>query len=306
MSLVPRPVTALRAAASLQWLKVPPFVRGAILVSIGAIALTLMAVLVKYVGKSMSPLQIQLFRSVVGLALVMPLFWREPLAPFRSPKLNLHVLRGFLGAAANAFLFYSITHLPLADAMALQFSRPLWAIPLALFVLGELVGLRRLFASLIGFMGILIFARPFTSGFDVNALIGATGALFGAMAIIDVKKLSETEETRAIVFHFAFWNTVFSMIPGLWVWITPSLSELLLLILIGILGIIGQGWLTHGFKTGDASALIPLDYARIVYGAVLGFIFFGEVPGLLSYVGMGLIVGASIYLVLTEQKQAKR
>ncbi len=305
MGSIFRAFSSIRQAVGARWLFVPPFVRGAILVSMGAIALTVMALIVKYLGPRMSPLEMQFFRSIIGLLLVAPLFWRTPLAPFQTPKLNLHILRGALGAAANAFLFYSITHLPLADAMALQFSRPLWAIPLALIVLGEVMEMRRFVATFIGFCGILIFARPFTSGFEVNALIGATGALFGAAAIIDVKKLSETEETRAIVFHFAFWNTVFSAIPALWVWITPTMNEFLLLIVIGILGIIGQGWLTHGFKTGDASALIPLDYARIIYGAVLGYFIFGEVPGLLSYIGMALIIGASIYLVLSEQKKAK-
>jgi drug/metabolite transporter (DMT)-like permease len=305
MSLVPRPVATIRATARSQWMKIPPFVRGSILVSLGAIMLTFMAVIVKFLGKSISPLEIQFFRSIIGLALVMPLFWREPLAPFRSPKLNLHILRGALGAAANAFLFYSITHLPLADAMALQFSRPLWTIPLALFFLGELVGGTRLAAALVGFAGILVFARPFTDGFDVNALIGATGALFGALAIIDVKKLSETEETRAIVFHFAFWNTIFSFVPAIWVWVTPDLTQIFWLLAIGVCGIIGQLWITQGFKNGDASALVPLDYARIVYGAILGYFIFGEIPGVFSYIGMTLIIGASIYLVLTEQKRGK-
>lgn len=299
------PYPGYRAAAKRRWLAITPFVRGAILVSLGAVALTVMAVMVKVMGKNLSPLEIQFFRSIIGLMLVLPLFWREPLAPFRSPKLHLHVLRGVLGALANGCLFWSITHLPLADALALQFSRPLWAIPLAFFVLGELIGGHRLAASLAGFSGVLLFARPFTGGFDYNALIGAAGALFGAMAVVDVKKLSETEETRAIVFHFAFWNALFSLAPALWVWITPSAADLLWLIAIGVCGIVGQLWITHGFKTGDATALMPLDYARIIYGVVLGYLFFGELPGLWSYIGMALIIGASIYLVVTEKQASK-
>ncbi len=271
----------------------------------GAIALTLMALLVKFLGKRLSPFEVQFFRSLVGLAILLPLFRHAPLEPFRTPKLRLHMLRGFLGAAANAFLFWSITHLLLADAMALQFSRPLWTIPLAMLLLGEAVGMRRAAIACVGFCGILIYARPFTSGFDINVLIGATGALFGAAAIITVKKLTETESTKVIVFHFAFWNVLFVAIPAWFVWLTPTPWELFWLIVTGILGIVGQGWLTHGFKTGDASALIPLDYARIVYGALLGYLFFGELPGLWSYVGMALIVGASIYLVLTEKRKAK-
>ncbi len=83
------------------------------------------------------------------------------------------------------------------------------------------------------------------------------------------------------------------------------MSQLLWLVAIGVLGIVGQLWLTQGFKLGDASALVPLDYARIVYGAVLGFFIFGEVPGLLSYLGMALIIGASLYIVLSEQRRSK-
>lgn len=278
--------------------------RGAILVSLGAISLTAMAVLVKILGRRLSPFEVQFFRSLVGLIVLLPLFWRAPLAPFRTPVLHLHVLRGFLGAAANAFLFWSITHLMLADAMALQFSRPLWTIPLAMLVLGESVGLRRLAVACAGFCGILVYARPFTSGFDINVLIGATGALFGAAAIITVKKLTETESTKVIVFHFAFWNVLFVSIPAWIVWIPPTMTEVFWLIVTGLLGIVGQAWLTQGFKTGDASALIPLDYARIVYGAALGYLIFGEIPGFWSYLGMALIVGASLYLVLAENRQA--
>jgi drug/metabolite transporter (DMT)-like permease len=293
----------LRQRADDRWMAIAPFVRGAILVSVGAFTLTIMALLVKQLGKRLSPLEVQLFRSSIGLLLILPLFWRAPLEPFRTPKLKLHMLRGFLGAAANAFLFWSITHLILADAMALQFSRPLWAIPLAMLFLGEQVGLRRIGIALIGFSGIIVYARPFGGGFDVNVLIGACGALFGAAAIITVKKLTDTESTKVIVFHFALWNVVFILAPALYVWITPTLWETFLLVLCGILGIVGQAWLTHGFKTGDATALVPLDYARIVYGALLGYIVFGELPGMWSYIGMALIVGASITLVFLERKR---
>ncbi|MBM3608875.1 MAG: DMT family transporter, partial [Alphaproteobacteria bacterium] len=217
--------TAWRSAISARWLAVPPFVRGALLVSLGAFTLTVMALLVKFLGKRLSPLEIQLFRSAVGLLLVMPLFWRAPLEPFRTPKLKLHILRGFLGAMANAFLFWSITHLLLADALALQFSRPLWAIPLAFLVLGETIGLRRLGLALIGFSGIIVYARPFGGGFDVNVLIAACGALCGAAAIITVKKLTDTESTKVIVFHFAFWNVIFILGPAIYVWITPTWFE---------------------------------------------------------------------------------
>lgn len=277
--------------------------RGAVFVSCGAITLTIMAIFVKQLGQAdMSPLQIQFFRAIVGLAVVVPLFRHDFAEPFRTKRPVLHMVRGFLGASANACLFWGITHLLLADAMALQFARPLWTIPVAMIFLSEFAGLRRSAIALIGFAGILIYTRPFTDGFDPNALIAAMGALFGALVIITIKKLAATETTKTIVFYFAFWGVIFAAVPAWFVWRAPSMDEFILLMIVGVLGIGGQFMLTHGFAKGDATALVPLDYARIAYGAVLGWLLFGEVPGVWSWVGIGLIVGTSIYLVLTERR----
>lgn len=279
--------------------------RGAFLVSGGAITLTIMALFVKQLGRDMSPLQIQFFRAVVGLAVVLPLFRHDFIEPFRTKRPVLHMTRGFLGASANACLFWGITHLLLADAMALQFARPLWTIPVAMIFLSEFAGLRRTAIAMIGFAGILIYARPFTAGFDPNALIAALGALFGALVIICIKKLSTTESTKTIVFFFAFWGVIFAAVPAVFVWRTPVGEEWFVLLIIGLLGIGGQFLLTHGFRTGDATALVPLDYARIAYGALLGWFLFGELPGIWNWIGVALIVGTSLYLVLTERRVAK-
>ena len=250
----------------------------------------------------MSPLQIQFFRAIIGLAVVLPLFRRDLMEPFRTKRPVLHMVRGFLGASANACLFWGITHLLLADAMALQFARPLWTIPVAMIFLKEFAGLRRSVIALIGFAGILIYARPFTSGFDPNALIAAMGAFFGALVIISIKKLATTESTKTIVFYFAFWGVIFSALPAVFVWRMPDTHEFFILLVIGVLGIAGQFMLTHGFAKGDATALVPLDYARIAYGGFLGWILFGEIPGIWNWVGVVLIVGTSLYLVLTERR----
>jgi drug/metabolite transporter (DMT)-like permease len=285
------------------WRGLSPYIRGAIFVSCGAITLTVMAVFVKQLGRTgMSPLQIQFFRALVGLAVMLPLFRHDFAEPFRTKRPVLHMTRGFLGASANACLFWGITHLLLADAMALQFARPLWTIPVAMIFLKEFAGLRRTAIALIGFAGILIYTRPFTEGFDPNALIAACGALFGALVIISIKKLAVTESTKTIVFYFAFWGVIFAAVPAWFVWRTLNAGELWILIIIGTLGIGGQYMLTHGFAMGDATALVPLDYARIAYGGFLGWLLFGELPGIWNWVGVTLIVGASLYLVLTERR----
>lgn len=288
------------------WDGLTPYVRGAIFVSMGAMTLTIMAIFVKQLGRAgMSPLQVQFFRAIVGLVVILPLFRHDFAEPFRTKRPVLHMVRGFLGASANACLFWGITHLLLADAMALQFARPLWTIPVAMIFLKEFAGLRRTVIALIGFAGILIYAKPFTEGFDPNALIAAMGALFGALVIISIKKLAQTESTKTIVFYFAFWGVIFAAVPSWFVWRPPTAHEYMLLMIVGVLGIGGQFMLTHGFAKGDATALVPLDYARIAYGAFFGWLLFGELPGLTSWLGIALIVGTSIYLIFTERRRGR-
>ena len=223
--------------------------------------------------------------------------------PLRTKRPGMHLVRGAVGAVGNFCFFWTLTHMLLADAMALQFSRPLFMIPLALTLLGEIVAWRRLAVTIVGFLGILLYARPFTAGFDPGALVGAAGALSGALVVICIKRLATTEPTRVIMFYYAFWNALFALVPTIFIWVTPSWTELPLLAVIGFLGISGQAMITHGLTQGDATVLVPLDYSRIVYSAALGYLLFGELPGPWSFAGMALIVAASLYLVLTEKKR---
>ena len=276
----------------------------AALVSAGSLTLVVMATLVKHLGRDLPAMEILFFRSAVGFLFVLPLFWRNPLEPFRTKRPGMHLVRGAIGAIGNACFFWTITSMLLADAMALQFSRPLFMIPLAALLLGESPGLRRTAVATIGFLGILLYARPFTGGFEPDALVGALGALAGGLVVICIKRLATTEPTRVIMFYYAFWNAVFALIPAALLWVTPSLPQLALLVVIAFLGIAGQGMITHGLGMGEATVLVPLDYSRIVYSAVLGYLLFGEMPGPWSFAGMALIVACSLYLVLTERRRA--
>ena len=288
------------------WRAMDPGARGAVLVSVGSFTLVVMAMLVKHLGNRIPTLEILFFRSIVGFVFVLPFFFRNPMEPLRTKRFGMHFVRGVIGTLGNVCFFWTLTHMLLADAMALQFSRPLFMIPLALLFLGEIAGWQRTFVTLIGFAGIVLYARPFTAGFDPNVFVGAAGALFGALVVICIKRLATTEPTRVIMFYYAISNAVFALIPTVWLWVTPGWFELTLLILVGLFGISGQGLITHGWTLGDATMLVPLDYSRIVYSAVLGFLVFGELPGLWSFAGMALIVAASLYLVLSERRRLRR
>jgi drug/metabolite transporter (DMT)-like permease len=289
-----------------RWNATAGVARAAALVSAGSLTLVVMATLVKYLGSELPAMEILFFRSAIGFLFVLPLFARDPMEPLRTKRPGMHLVRGAVGAVGNACFFWTLTHMLLADAMALQFSRPLFMIPLAMLLLGEVAGLQRTAVTLLGFAGIMLYARPFTAGFDPGAFVGALGALAGGIVVVCIKRLATTEPTRVIMFYYAFWNAVFALVPAILFWVTPSLFQLALLAVIGLLGIGGQAMITHGLTMGEATVLVPLDYSRIVYSAIVGYLLFSEVPGPWSLAGMALIVAASLYLVLTEKKQVPR
>jgi drug/metabolite transporter (DMT)-like permease len=302
-SFLRNPLHRSHAFALARWTGMDGMARGAALVSAGSLTLVVMATLVKQLGSELPAMEILFFRSLIGFLFVLPLFARNPLEPLRTRRPGMHLVRGATGAVGNACFFWTLTHMLLADAMALQFSRPLFMIPLALMFLGEVAGWRRTGVSVIGFLGIMLYARPFTAGFDPGAFVGAAGALAGALVVICIKRLATTEPTRVIMFYYAFWNAAFALLPAALLWVTPSASQLAWLAVIGFLGISGQAMITQGITQGDATVLVPLDYSRIVYSAALGYVLFGELPGPWSIAGMALIVASSLYLVLTEQRR---
>src|SRR6266540_6662966 len=191
-SAVPSSRPLLRSPLA-RWNATRGVARAAALVSAGSMTLVIMATLVKYLGQDIPAMEILFFRSAIGFLFVLPLFVRDPLEPLRTRRPGMHLVRGAIGAVGNACFFWTLTHMLMADAMALQFSRPLFMIPLAMVLLGEVTNWRRAAVALVGFLGILLYARPFTGGFEPGALIGALGALTGGLVVVCIKRLATTE-----------------------------------------------------------------------------------------------------------------
>ena len=279
------------------WSRLDGNVRGAVLMSLGALLLVVMSTLVKALGQRLDSFHILFVRALFGFLVVAPLLMRNGLQAIRSERAGLHLVRGGIGALGNFCFFYALTHMVLADAMAIQFSRPLFTIVLAFLFLGEVVGWRRTTITVIGFSGILLITRPFTEGFESVALIAALGALLGTGVVITIKKLARTEQTMVIMFYYAMWTTIFSAIPAALVWQQPSWHDLGLLGLVGILGIVGQTAVTHGISLGDTTFVVPFDYLRVVFAVFFGILLFAEIPTLWSISGTAIIIGSNLYLL---------
>ena len=285
------------------WAKLPANIRGAGFVAVGGFLLIIMAALVKQLGQSLPAFEVLFVRFLAGLIVLLPLVWRLGLKIVYTQKIHLHATRGFVGFIGNMFFFFALIHIPLADTVSIQFSRPLIMIVIAALFLGERAGLKRSIITLAGFGGILMITKPFGAGFDPWALSALGGAFFGTLVVLTVKLLSRTEQTVTIMFYFAVFTTLFAFIPAMLTWQTPTLPELLLLILTGAVGIIGQGLFTHGVGLGETGFVMPFDYLRIVYSFMFGVIWFAEVPGLWSFAGAAVIIGASVYLLRNESRR---
>jgi drug/metabolite transporter (DMT)-like permease len=296
----PAPPPQGRLAA---WAALPANVRGVVFVMAGGFLLIVMASIVKQLGSTLPAVQILFVRSLAGLIVILPLIWRLGFVILKSERMGLHLARGTVGFLGNVCFFFALINMAIGDTVTIQFSRPLIMVLLAALFLGEAVGGRRAVATAIGFVGVLIITRPFGEGFNPWVLAAVGGALFGSLVVVAVKLLSRTESTPVIMFYYALYTTLFSLIPALFVWQAPTPMEWGLLFLTGALSIVGQGMFTHGVGLGETSFVMPFDYLRIVYSFLLGFLLFAEVPGVWSLTGAMVIVGASIYLLHLERRK---
>ena len=284
------------------WERIPANIRGACFVSCGAFLLIIMASLVKHLGQNLPAFEVLFVRFLAGLIVIMPLVWRVGLKTLRTSKIHLHATRGLVGFIGNMLFFFALIHIPIADTVSIQFSRPLFMIAIAAVFLSENVSFLRKIITVIGFGGILLITQPFAEGVDPWALSAVGGAFFGTLVVLTVKLLTRTEQTVTIMFYFALFTTLFALIPAVMTWQSPTMNEWILLILAGAFGIIGQGLFTHGLGLGETSFVMPFDYLRIVYAFIFGIIWFGEVPEIWSFIGAAVIIFSSIYLVRSESR----
>jgi drug/metabolite transporter (DMT)-like permease len=282
-----------------------PNLRGALWILTGVVFFSVMAVFIKYLGSSLNSPVIAFWRSLFGFLAILPFALRLGLGGIGTQRPVLHLFRGLFGTSAMFCGIYAVTHLALADAIALSFTRPLFLIVLAVLFLGEVVRVRRWAATAVGFIGVLIMIRP-AGGVDYATWIALLGALLVATTFVTVKKLSNTERPSVLLFYFGVISISVTFIPAWIYWQTPDTEQLLMLMGAGAFGVTGQTCVVRGLKVGEATAVAPFDYARIIFAAAIGYWMFGEVPDIWSGVGAMVIILASVYIARREALRKKQ
>jgi drug/metabolite transporter (DMT)-like permease len=294
---LPGRLRALRARAE----ALAPNVRGALWVLLGCVLFTAMGTQVKLMSADFDSFQLAFFRAAFGLLAVIPFVVRGRFMALRTRRLGAHISRSVLGAAAMLCGFYALAHLSYADAVSLSYARPLFLIPLAVIFLGETVQARRWTATGIGFIGVLIMLRPGHAP-DLATFVALGGAALVAVVTVLIKRLSQTEAPQTLLFYFGVISTLVALVPALAVWRQPTWSELAMLISIGACAALGQYCTVRSFKVGEATAVIPFDYSRLLMAGVIGYVLFAEVPDVWTLTGAAVIVASTLYIALREAR----
>ena len=285
-----------------------------------AIALfSVMDVMIKDLSDTYSTVQIYFFRSLLALIPAWFVLRGEGgLVALKTKRLAFHIFRSCVSMSFLLAFFYALHLLPLADLYAITFAAPLFITALGVPMLGERVGARRWAAIGVGFLGVLVILRPGGEVFSVGGLIGLGSSLLFSFSMIFTRQLSRTESNGAIVTYFALTSTVLSGLALPFFWVQPDAgSELAagvvgvltgdwaLLIAIGLIGGVGQIFITHAFRSAPAAIVSPFQYTSILWGLLFGYVFFGDLPDAVMLVGAAIVVASGLYILYRETRQGQ-
>ncbi len=293
-------IKAARLAA--RWRALPGNVRGGLWVLIAAFFFSWMIVLIKIVGQSLHITEILLFRQLTMIAIALPVILRSFPRSLYTARPGLQALRIVVAFFSMVLGFTAVIHLPLAEATAISFAKTFFTTILAIVLLGEMVGPRRWGAVIAGFLGVLIIAWPGGGdAFNIYGLLAIISAACVGCVVIMVRQLSQVDQPFTILTYQAVGVGVLLLPPAIWFWQAPTIDELLIMAAIGALSVFGQYCNILGLRCAEASAIAPLDYARLVYALILGFWVFSEWPEPRVFFGAAIIIAAAAYTLHRER-----
>jgi len=215
-----------------------------------------------------------------------------------------HAIRGISGVVSLALFYYAITRIPIADATAIAYAAPIFITVLSIFLLGEVIGPRRWIAVLLGFVGVLLIARPQAESWDIGSLAALVSAFSGALVAIWLRKLSSSEKSVSIGIYY---NGLGSLACLGWVlmsgWLTPRVDDIWLLVGFGLGCGLQQWLLTVSFRYAQASVLAPFEYLAMVFAAIVGFVFWHEIPVFTTWLGAAIIAASGLFIFKRQLSQ---
>ena len=269
-----------------------------------------MASLIKAASVAVPPGEAVFFRSLFAIPVIV--IWLTMTGHLhdglKTANPMAHVWRGLVGTSAMGLGIAGLGLLPLPEVTAIGYAAPLLVVVLAAMFLGEQVRIYRLSAVALGLVGVLIVLSPrmtVLENTDVSQTLGAMlvlgSALFAALAQVFVRKLVQIESTAAIVFYFSVSATVLSLFTIPYGWVMPPTPILIMLVMAGLLGGVGQILLTSAYRFADVSVIAPFEYTSMLLAIASGYLFFNEVPTQRTLAGAVLVISAGVLIIWRER-----
>ena len=268
--------------------------QAALFLLIGEALLAVMGGIIKHLSDHLPTEQIVFFRNIGGLAVLLPLILSQGTSLLKTQVWHLHLFRGLVGVSAMYCYFWALGNMPLAEAFLVKLSGPFFMPLIALLWLGERAGRYSIIAIIIGFAGVACILRPDNSAFTLIALVALLGAFLAAVVKVTIRRMSGTESSQTIVFYFGLIATIVTAPAAILNWQTPSLMVWLWIVAMSLVATIGQLALTRAYRIAPTGKVGVYVYSAVLYGALMGWIFWDEIPLWTTWLGAALIISAGL------------
>ena len=271
---------------------------------LGGICFAIQDAGIKWLSADIAVLQVLFLRSLIGIVFLgaSTRFTRESIV-LRVRRPWLLALRSGLNILSWVLFFTSLKYLPLATAVALFFSFPLFLAVISVPLLGETVGLRRIVAIIVGFIGVLLITNP-ANGLSMPALMMLGAALGWAIVASLTRILGETENTSTLLFYTLLGFAVLLLLPQYWLWRSLDPSDYLLIVAVAFFGVIAQFSVTKAYAIASPSLIAPFEYTALIWSAAIGYLVWADIPDAYAVAGAILIIGSGIYIIHREAVNA--
>ncbi len=266
--------------------------------------MVMMQASVKLLSSELHPFIITLYRASFVFVILLPVFVWKGFSTVKTSSVKLQVIMGVVGGVCMLCMFTGFSLVSLPESTALLFTVPIFATLLSVIFLGENVGFKRWCAIFAGFAGVMIITRPGIS-LNVGHLFLLCAAIAWSISLLIAKKLTEKDTIISITFWQAMGCVPLAFLASLFVWELPSSVQFLYLLGIAAFGTLGHALVYASLKLGRVSVLLPVDYIRIIWATLIGYVLFGNLPTLHLYAGSLLIIGATAFISFREIQKPK-
>ena len=256
---------------------------------------------VKYLSKDLPSIQAAFFRYLFGLILILPLFKFQYKKNTNKLPIFKYGLRGIIHGFAVVLWFYSVANIPMADVTAINYLTPIFTTVGAILIFKEVITLNRVGALLLSFIGAMLILKPGFEIFSYGKIAQLFSTILFATSYLIAKNLTKTESTNLIVIFLTFFATITLLPFTFFLWVNPSIGDLLLLFGVAILGTLGHYFMTMALSLAPLSVTQPVIFFQLIWSTLIGLLLFGESVDIFILIGGSFIVVAIVQLSSNEK-----